>query len=108
MCGANASDKNMWMAAILSVIDDLKPSASAAIDTGAVMLHTLTGNERDLRIGIITWNMGNAPPSDVRLLFPNKCRDFDFVVVGLQESTYTMSADNVNSTGVLQGVAAVF
>jgi len=41
----------------------------------------------------MTWNMGNASPGDewVKTAFPNGGEDFDIIVIGMQESTFSMT-----------------
>ena len=47
---------------------------------------------QDLKVGIVSWNMGNAKSGgwDTEM-FPNQAAGYDIVVIGLQESTYSMS-----------------
>jgi len=47
----------------------------------------------NIRLGIMTWNMGNASPGDewVNTAFPNRGQDFDVIAIGMQESTFSMT-----------------
>lgn len=39
------------------------------------------------------WNMGNAAAKGIEYLLPSSDQDFDLIVLGLQESTYKLSAE---------------
>ena len=54
---------------------------------------------KKIRLGVMTWNVGNASPGDewVSTAFPKGGFDFDMIVIGMQESTFSMSTvKNVN------------
>ena len=53
----------------------------------------------DLKVGIVSWNMGNAKSAgwDTEM-FPNCAAGYDIVVIGLQESTYGMSKEEVTAS----------
>jgi len=54
----------------------------------------------DLKIGIVSWNMGNAKSAGWETeMFPNQAAGYDIVVIGLQESTYSMSGSGAESPG---------
>jgi len=58
-------------------------------------LHT-----RTLQIFIATWNAGNAAPENLENLFPVKGSndiDYDIYVIGLQESTYSLTSNSAPS-----------
>jgi len=47
----------------------------------------------NIRLGIMTWNMGNASPGDewVNAVFAAEGKDFDVIAIGMQESTFSMT-----------------
>ncbi len=58
-------------------------------------------NTRRVNLYLISWNVGNAEvnPKQFPHLLPNSCKDMDLIVIGLQESTYTIGADpNIEPT----------
>ena len=64
--------------------------------TTDVLVDMKSGNDfaESIRVGIMSWNMGNAEPSEswVNTVFPNGGADYDLIAFGLQESTYTVKA----------------
>lgn len=49
----------------------------------------------DVKLGIATWNVGNANPLDsFEKIWPNRGEGFDICVQGMQESTYTDDEPN--------------
>ena len=50
-----------------------------------------------LRLRICTWNVGNAEPTTLHPWIPT-CSDFDLLVVGVQESTFSAHTATGNST----------
>lgn len=70
-------------------------------------VYVTLGNDEDhkslrkINLHMITWNAGNAEvnPKQFQYLLPNNCKDMDLIVIGLQESTYTIGADpNIEPT----------
>ena len=64
------------------------------------------GGLGDVRLGIATWNVGNANPmNSFATIFPNKAADFDMCVMGMQEATYSENgnsgADDDDETEVI-------
>lgn len=78
--------------------------ATAAED---VTVKLAGGELQDIRMGVMTWNMGNASPGEdwVTTAFPEGGKDFDLIAIGMQESTYQMSAiETAQSAEVNPGV----
>lgn len=57
-----------------------------------------------LKIFITTWNMGNAEAEGMERIFEERkvTTDYDIIVIGLQESTYTSKQNNFDSITHLQ------
>mgnify|MGYP006192839357 CR=1 FL=1 len=69
----------------LTAIMSVKKSGTTTIDD------IVNSNSTDrLQVFIMSWNMGNAPPTGLEYVFreKNATNDFDILVLGLQEATW--------------------
>jgi hypothetical protein len=67
----------------------------AGIDLSEIVLQ----ESNNIKVGIVTWNMGNASPDDTfNNLYENGGEDYDIVVFGFQEGTYPLKG--TGDTGV--------
>jgi hypothetical protein len=53
-------------------------------------------SHKNLRLMIVTWNMGNAKAEGLENILPATGSGYDLIVLGLQESTYTVKAKDEN------------
>ena len=77
-------------------MSSLKKSGTITIDD------IVNSNSVDrLQVFIMSWNMGNAPPTGLEYVFreKNATNDFDILVMGLQEATW-------NATDCIKELAA--
>lgn len=56
----------------------------------------MSSSQEKLKIFVTTWNMGNAEPQGMEAIFEEKqaIGQYDLIVIGLQESTYSVKAGN--------------
>jgi hypothetical protein len=47
-------------------------------------------SHRNVRLMVVTWNMGNAKAEGLENMLPASGAGYDLIVLGLQESTYTV------------------
>jgi hypothetical protein len=64
----------------------------ALSDIGLSFSSSEKGADGTIRLMTASWNMGNAAAEGLQELIPNKGGDFDIIVLGLQESTYTTNS----------------
>lgn len=69
--------------------------AKVKIDAAAELGKAASKTGAALRVFAVTWNMGNVEALGLSSIFEEKraLQEYDLLVVGLQESTYTMNGN---------------